>query len=179
MAEMARLTLCGHQRALPVPVFDKYDTGGKSGGSMMRHASIGIALLALSHLAFANASSALAQAGSTGGTIGKQDKSISGGEDPDRTRSATPKRKDVKARRDRSALTRPASERPTPQSTETPQEKFANSPTCTNVRAACEKTASKFGIGPGRGHCASSFAECMQTGKWKSNFSYYEGLARR
>jgi hypothetical protein len=47
---------------------------------MMRRASIGIAFLALSHLAFANVSSALAQAGSTGGTIGKQDKSISGGE---------------------------------------------------------------------------------------------------
>jgi hypothetical protein len=78
MAEMARLTLCGHQRALPVPVFDKYDTAGKSGGNMMRRASIGIVLLALSHLAFANASSALAQAGSTGGTIGKQEKSISG-----------------------------------------------------------------------------------------------------
>src|ERR1019366_6164027 len=46
---------------------------------MMRRASIGIALLALSHLAFANASSALAQAGSTGGTIGNHDKSISGG----------------------------------------------------------------------------------------------------
>lgn len=46
---------------------------------MRRRASIGIALLALSHLVCANASSALAQAGSTGGTIGKQDKSISGG----------------------------------------------------------------------------------------------------
>jgi|SRR5579871_4246472 len=45
---------------------------------MRRRTSIGIALLALSHLAFANVSSALAQAGSTGGTIGKQDKSISG-----------------------------------------------------------------------------------------------------
>ena len=46
----------------------------------MRHrASIGIALLVLSHLAFANASSALAQAGSTGGTVGKIDKSVSGG----------------------------------------------------------------------------------------------------
>ena len=144
---------------------------------MMRRASIGIALLTLSHLAFANASSALAQAGSTGGTIGKQDKSIAG--DVDRPRAATPKRKEVKARRDRSALTKSASEPPKPQSTETPQEKFANSPTCTNVRAACDKTASKFGVGPGRGPCASSFAECMQTGKWKSNYSYYEGLARR
>jgi hypothetical protein len=47
---------------------------------MMRRASIGIALLALSHLACANVTSAFAQAGSTGGTIGKQDKSISGGD---------------------------------------------------------------------------------------------------
>jgi hypothetical protein len=43
---------------------------------MRRGASIGITLLALSHLAFVNVSSALAQAG---GTVGKQDKSVSGG----------------------------------------------------------------------------------------------------
>jgi hypothetical protein len=45
---------------------------------MRRRVSIGITLLALSDLACANVSSALAQAGSTGGTIGKQDKTISG-----------------------------------------------------------------------------------------------------
>jgi hypothetical protein len=45
---------------------------------MRRRASIGIGLLALSHFAIVNVSSALAQAGSTGGTIGKQNKSISG-----------------------------------------------------------------------------------------------------
>lgn len=146
---------------------------------MMRRASIGMALLALSHMAFANESSALAQAGSTGGTIGKQDKSISGGEDADRPRAATPKQKEMESRRGRSVPTRSASQPSQPQSAETPQERFANSPTCTNVRLACEKTAGKFGIGPGRGHCASSFAECMQTGKWKSNYSNYEGLARR
>jgi uncharacterized caspase-like protein len=50
--------------------------------------------------------------------------------------------------------------------------KFANDPTCSNVRAACEISLST-------GHCASSFSECMQTGKWKSNYSNYEGLARR
>lgn len=49
------------------------------GGSMRQRASIGMVLLTLSHLVSANASSALAQAGSIGGTIGKQDKSISGG----------------------------------------------------------------------------------------------------
>ena len=49
------------------------------GGSMRWRASIGFALLALSLFAFANVTPALAQAGSTGGTIGKQDKSISGG----------------------------------------------------------------------------------------------------
>ena len=60
---------------------------------MKRHAPIGIAFLALSHLAFANVSSALAQAGSIGGIIGKSDKSISGGEEADRPRAAPhPKR---------------------------------------------------------------------------------------
>ena len=65
---------------------------------MRRRASIGIAVLALAHLAFANVSSALAQAGSIGGTIGKQDKSISGGEEADRPRAAPhPKRPAAKA----------------------------------------------------------------------------------
>jgi hypothetical protein len=45
---------------------------------MKRRTFVGIALLALSHLSFVNASSALTQAGSTGGSVGKQDKSISG-----------------------------------------------------------------------------------------------------
>src|SRR6202035_3328078 len=60
---------------------------------MRSRPSIGIALLTLSHLAFANASSALAQAGSTGGIIGKQDKSITGVEEANRPRAAPhPKR---------------------------------------------------------------------------------------
>jgi hypothetical protein len=63
------------------------------GGSMRQRASIGIALLALSHLVSANASSALAQAGSTGGTIGKQDKSVSGGNTPEESRPSTRKQK--------------------------------------------------------------------------------------
>lgn len=54
---------------------------------MGRRAFTGIAVLALSHLALANLSSALAQAGSIGGTIGKQDKSISGSEEADRPRA--------------------------------------------------------------------------------------------
>jgi hypothetical protein len=45
---------------------------------MRRRATIGVALLALSQSVSANASSAFAQAGSTGGTIGNDDKSISG-----------------------------------------------------------------------------------------------------
>jgi|SRR5579871_2344332 len=53
-----------------------------------RRASIGFAFLALSLWAFANVLSALAQAGSTGGTIGKQDKSISGSSEEDRPREA-------------------------------------------------------------------------------------------
>jgi hypothetical protein len=55
---------------------------------MRRHAFIGIALLALSLFAFANVTSALAQAGSTGGTISKTDKSISGdANEPKRART--------------------------------------------------------------------------------------------
>src|SRR5665213_3906868 len=45
---------------------------------MRRHASIGIALAALSHLFCAKVSSAFAQARSVGGSIGKENKSISG-----------------------------------------------------------------------------------------------------
>lgn len=48
---------------------------------MRRRAFIGFVLLALSHFAFANVTAALAQAGSTGGTIGKTDKSLSGNEE--------------------------------------------------------------------------------------------------
>jgi hypothetical protein len=58
---------------------------------MRRRASIGFALLALSHFAFANVTAALAQAGSTGGTIGKQDKSVSGSS-PVGESTATPKK---------------------------------------------------------------------------------------
>jgi len=49
---------------------------------------------------------------------------------------------------------------------------FTDVPTCSNIRAACEKSLMPR-------HCASSFAQCMQTGKWKSNVSQYEGLSRR
>jgi hypothetical protein len=87
----AAFELNGHQRGLPVPLFDQYDAATKSRGSMRQRASIGIALLALSHFAFANVSSALAQAGSTGGTVGKQDKSISGGNTPEESGAATRK----------------------------------------------------------------------------------------
>jgi hypothetical protein len=62
---------------------------------MRRRASIGIVVLAISHLAFVSASMALAQAGSVGGTIGKQDKSISGGGEADRP---VPKRSAAKTR---------------------------------------------------------------------------------
>jgi hypothetical protein len=60
---------------------------------MRWRAFMGIVTLAISLLAFADVSPALAQAGSVGGTIGKQDKSISGGEEADRPRAAPlPKR---------------------------------------------------------------------------------------
>jgi hypothetical protein len=55
--------------------------GGKA---MRRRRSIAIVLLSLPYLIFANVSSALAQAGSTGGSIGNDEKSISG----DRPRAA-------------------------------------------------------------------------------------------
>jgi hypothetical protein len=71
---------------------------------MRRRTSIGIALLALLHFALANASAALAQAGSTGGIIGKQDKSISGDEEADRPRAVPhPKRPAAKAQERSSA----------------------------------------------------------------------------
>jgi hypothetical protein len=74
------------------------------GASMKRCASIGIVALAMSHLAFVSACSALAQAGSVGGTIGKQDKSISGGEEAERPRAAPlPKRSAVSTRETPSA----------------------------------------------------------------------------
>jgi len=64
---------------------------------MRRRAFIGIVMLAMSLPAFAKGSSALAQAGSVGGTIGKQDKSISGGEEADRPRATpVPKRSAAK-----------------------------------------------------------------------------------
>jgi hypothetical protein len=56
---------------------------------MRRRIFILMASAALLHLAFGNPPSALAQAGSFGGTIGKQDKSISGGEEAEKPR-ATP-----------------------------------------------------------------------------------------
>jgi hypothetical protein len=64
---------------------------------MSRRARSGIVILALTHLAFANASSALAQAGSAGGTIGKQDKSVSGGEDHSARRNSQPRRRSTSA----------------------------------------------------------------------------------
>ena len=92
------MTQSGHQRGLPEPLFDGYDTAANSGGSMMQRASFGIALIAISHFAFATASSALAQAGSTGGTIGKQNKSISGGVNAEpRSAAPPPKRPATKA----------------------------------------------------------------------------------
>jgi hypothetical protein len=63
-----------------------------------RRAPIGIALV-VSLAAFANGPPALAQAGSTGGTIGKQGKSISGGEEAAALhQSAAPKPRQAKGR---------------------------------------------------------------------------------
>jgi len=69
----------------------------------------------------------------------------------------------------------PKAQRDRPQQAKTAAEltkQFTNSPTCSNIRAACERSLSP-------GHCSASFAQCMQTGRWKSGVSQYEGLARR
>ena len=55
---------------------------------MGRRVLIGMVLLALSHAGSANLSAAFAQAGSIGGSVGKQDKTISGSEEADRPRAA-------------------------------------------------------------------------------------------
>jgi hypothetical protein len=55
---------------------------------MGRRVSIGVVLLALSHAGSAHLSAAFAQAGSIGGSVGKQDKTISGSEEADRPRAA-------------------------------------------------------------------------------------------
>ena len=49
---------------------------------------------------------------------------------------------------------------------------FSNSPTCSNVRASCDR-------GIVNSHCASAYAECMRTGRWSSGYSKFEGLAKR
>jgi hypothetical protein len=55
---------------------------------MGRRVLIGVVLLALAHAGSANWSAAFAQAGSIGGSVGKQDKTISGSEEADRPRAA-------------------------------------------------------------------------------------------
>ncbi|WP_316178140.1 MULTISPECIES: caspase domain-containing protein [unclassified Bradyrhizobium] len=77
--------------------------------------------------------------------------------------SKKPTPEERKDQQDRPGQTRTAAEL---------MKQFTNVPTCSNIRAACEKSLSP-------GHCASSFTQCMQTGKWKSGVSQYEGLARR
>jgi hypothetical protein len=49
---------------------------------------------------------------------------------------------------------------------------FSDSPTCSNVRASCVRAAVNS-------HCASAYAECMRTGRWSSQYSKFEGLAKR
>ena len=76
----------GSLTAFQYTYLNRYDAFTNLGTSMRQRAFTAIVLLALSHFAFADVPSALAQGGSTGGTIGKQDKSVSGGE------SASPSR---------------------------------------------------------------------------------------
>jgi uncharacterized caspase-like protein len=76
-----------------------------------------------------------------------------------------PKPEEPKVQRDRPERAKTAAEL---------TKQFNNDPTCSSIRAVCEKS-------PRTGHCASSFAQCMQTGRWKSGVSnsQYEGLSRR
>lgn len=80
-----------------------------------------------------------------------------------RAKRSTPEER--KDQRDRPETTRSAAEL---------IKQFNNNPTCSNIRAVCERSVSTR-------HCASSFAQCMQTGRWKSGVSQsqYEGVARR
>ena len=68
---------------------------------MKRRATTGIVLLALSHLVFANGPLAWAEEGSAGGTIGKQEKSVSGTEETDTPRRTSHPRRPVRAERER------------------------------------------------------------------------------
>jgi hypothetical protein len=70
---------------------------------MRRGAATGIVLLALSLLSVANGSSVWAQAGSVGGSIGKQDKSVSGSEETEAPRAAPHPRRSVPKERERSS----------------------------------------------------------------------------
>ena len=158
---------------------------------MRWRASIGFALLALSHFAFANASSALAQAGSTGGTIGKQDKSISGGNTPERS-DATTRKKPHRSiererehavvaaghRREKENREAPGSSREVRPSLEGTKTTINNTPTCSRAYAGCVRARSRFGKGIVR-NCEPNFAKCKQTGAWNDTYSHFEGLDRR
>jgi len=85
-----------------------------------------------------------------------------------------PRQEEPKAQRERPEAAKMASRPAGPQSTQSAITRLGNSPTCTNSRLACEQSRSKFGLSTAS--CASAFATCMQTGKWKGA---YEGLARR
>jgi hypothetical protein len=70
---------------------------------MRRRIFILMALAAVLHPAFGNPPAALAQAGSIGGTIGKQDKSISGGEEAEKPRAAPAPKQPAAKRQEASA----------------------------------------------------------------------------
>ncbi len=70
---------------------------------MRRRTTTGIVLLALSHLIFADGQPARAQEGSAGGTIGKQEKSVSGTEETDTPRRASHPRRPGRIEHERSA----------------------------------------------------------------------------
>jgi hypothetical protein len=143
---------------------------------------------------FAASATAFAQAGSTGGTIGKTDKSISGEENAVQPRTPTKFRSRRQRPIDRGASGRasvgaghreekeireaPGSSREVRPSSEAAKTTINNTPTCSRAYAGCVRARSRFGKGIVR-NCESNFAKCKQTGVWDDSYSHFEGLARR
>jgi hypothetical protein len=98
-----------------------------------RRAPIGIAALVVSLAAFAHGSPALAQAGSTGGAIGKQGKSVSGGEESS-SPSEGQERHRVKREIRRSVSKGESSQTEGPKTESTSASKIFHNPTMNGLR---------------------------------------------
>jgi len=118
------------------------------------------------------------QPGSTGGSIGKTEKSISGGEEADRPRVATHSKQ---RERDQAVVRAGHGKEVKRPSSETTQTNSSTAPTCSKIRDGCLKKSSRFGPLAAHlsAHCTPDFAKCMQTGIWNSAYSHFEGVIRR